>query len=88
MNSEFIKEELVKEVSKLIAERVVNDSNPLLNLSDRISSYGNFEEKIFEKLNLILERNNIDLQEGQEQNDLIEYLKPTIIDLIEAYERI
>lgn len=51
MNKGFIKDDLVKEISKLIAERDVSDNNPLVNISNRISSYGNFEDEIIEKLN-------------------------------------
>lgn len=84
MNRELIKNEFINEVTKFISERNKNQ-NSLIDFSNKLTAYGEFEDKLFDILNSVLERNNIDLQEGKEQDDFIKYMKPTIVESIQKY---
>ncbi|EJG03399.1 hypothetical protein [Flavobacterium sp. F52] len=93
MDKERIKDELIRE-----GEFIINSiSNPVKRASgfDKLKALGNhlkttddFTQKLTAKLNEILEANEISF-EGEngevEKNELIEYLKPTITELIRKY---
>lgn len=90
MDKEEIKNELVREVEVLIN----SDTNPVKRASsvNKLGALGNhlgtlddFTKKITEKLNEVLQSKNIVIKNKEEKNELIEYLKPTITELIRKY---
>ena len=93
MDKEAIKDELIRE-----SELIINStSNPVKRASglNKLKALGNhlkttedFNQKLTAKLNEILEEKNITFEgeNGEEEkNELIEYLKPTITELIKKY---
>jgi len=93
MDKEAIKNELIRESELIIS----SSTNPVKRASgfDKLKALGNhlkttddFTQKLTARLNEILEAKNITF-EGEngeaEKNELIEYLKPTVTELIRKY---
>lgn len=90
MDRDEIKNELVREVEEIINSK----SNPVkratgLNklgaLSTQAGTLDDFTKKITEKLNEILVNKKIVIENEEEKNEFMEYLKPTITELIRKY---
>ncbi|NMH26174.1 hypothetical protein [Flavobacterium solisilvae] len=91
MNSENIKSELISEVQKLLnrpENKIGGNSSGLEKIkamSEHIGKADNFSKKIVDLLNEILVKNNVEFKDEKEKDDLIEYLKPTITELIQKF---
>ena len=84
MDKELIKSEFIEEVHKVIRS-FPKQGDPLLDLQRKTAEYSDFETKLVDILNEVLEKNGIDLQEGKEQDDFLEFMQPTIENLIQQY---
>jgi hypothetical protein len=84
MSKEIIKDELIKEISKRYLQPT-GEKNSLQELSNKLDNYSEFEDKVFDVLNSILDKHGIDLEDEIEKQEFIEFIKPTITELIEKY---
>ncbi len=93
MDKEAIKQELIRECELIINStdnpvKRASGFNKLEALGNHIDTTDEFSKKITDKLNEILVAKNLrfDGEKGEEEkNELITYLKPTIIELIRKY---
>jgi hypothetical protein len=90
MNNENIKNELTSEVQKLLnlPENKIGGNSGLEKIqamADHLGKADNFSKKIVDLLNEILVKNNIEFKDEKEKDKLIEYLKPTITELIQKF---
>jgi hypothetical protein len=93
MDKEAIKEELIRECELMInstdnAVKRASGFNKLEALGNHIGSTDEFSKKIIDKLNEILVAKNLRFDgesDETEKNELVTYLKPTIIELIRKY---
>lgn len=81
MNKEEIKQELIKRVSQLIKTPVA-ETNKLNEMFNRSKRMGTVTSSVTDIINQIIADKNLTLDKSQE-TELIEYLQPTIIDLID-----
>ncbi len=90
MNKENIKSELILEVDKLLnlSENKIS-GNPGLGklkaMAEHMGKADNFSHKIVDLLNEILAKNNVKFKDEKEKDNLIEYLNPTIKELIQKF---
>ena len=90
MNKENIKSELILEVDKLLnlSENKIS-GNPGLGklkaMAEHMGKADNFSHKIVDLLNEILAKNNVEFKDEKEKDNLIEYLNPTIKELIQKF---
>ena len=90
MNKENIKSELILEVEKLLnlSENKISGSSGLDKLkamAEHMGKADNFSHKIVDLLNEILAKNNVEFKDEKEKDNLIEFLNPTIKELIQKY---
>ena len=90
MNKENIKNELILEVEKLLnlSENKISGSSGLDKLkamAEHMGKADNFSHKIVDLLNEILAKNNVEFKDEKEKDNLIEYLNPTIKELIQKF---
>ena len=90
MNKEKIKNELISEVEKLLnlSENKIGGNSGLGKLkamAEHMGKADNFSHKIVDLLNEILAKNNVEFKDEKEKNNLIEYLNPTIKELIQKF---
>ena len=90
MNKEKIKNELISEVENLLSlsENKIGGNSGLGKLkamAEHMGKADNFSHKIIDLLNEILEKNNVEFKNDKEKDNLIEYLNPTIKELIQKY---
>ena len=91
MYKEAIKNELVREVELIInsTRNPVKSSvgiSKLKALANHLGTIEDFTKKINSKLNEILKEHNItEFESEEEKNELIQYLKPTVTELIRKY---
>ena len=90
MNTENIKSELILEVDKLLnlSENKIS-GNPGLGklkaMAEHMGKADNFSHKIVDLLNEILAKNNVKFKDEKEKDNLIEFLNPTIKELIQRF---
>ena len=90
MNKENIKSELILEVDKLLnlSENKIS-GNPGLGklkaMAEHMGKADNFSHKIVDLLNVILAKNNVKFKDEKEKDNLIEFLNPTIKELIQRF---
>lgn len=90
MNKENIKNELILEVQKLlnISENKIGGNSGLGKIqaiAEHMGKADNFSKKIVDLLNEILVKKKIEFKDEKEKDSLIEYLKPTITELIQKF---
>ena len=90
MNKEKIKNELISEVEKLLnlSENKIGGNSGLGKLkamAEHMGKADNFSHKIVDLLNEILAKNNVEFKDDKEKDNLIEYLNPTIKELIQKF---
>lgn len=87
MNKELIKKELSAEITALIDSDSITFDNTsglvgkLEMWQAKLDNVKDFSQTIIDKLNEILQNHNIEVNEI-EKSELLEYLKPTVQDLI------
>ncbi|MCE7057967.1 hypothetical protein LZF95_25000 [Algoriphagus sp. AGSA1] len=87
MDKDKIKEELISEMGKVILQsesfnRVEGVIEKLEMWQKKLKTVKGFSGLILENLNKILERHNVEFSNELEKSEFIEYIKPSIQDLI------
>ena len=90
MNKENIKNELISEVEKLLnlSENKIGGSSgmgKLKAMEEHMGKADAFSHKIVDLLNEILVKNNGEFKDEKEKDNLIEFLNPTIKELIQRF---
>lgn len=92
MNRESIKSELIKEVELLFNKREnqlrkTEGIHKLTALSEKMGKADGFSHLIIDKLNEILEKRNIEFETEKEKGEFLEFINPTVKDLIIRFIR-
>tara|TARA_R110002051_G_scaffold306845_2_gene377634 strand:- start:603 stop:884 length:282 start_codon:yes stop_codon:yes gene_type:complete len=92
MDKERIKQKLITEVENQFQKqenqfRKAEGLDKLNAWSEKFGKTPKFSELIVDKLNEILEKENIEFKNEQEKNEFLEYINPTVKDLITKFIR-
>lgn len=92
MDKERIKQKLITEVENQFQKqenqfRKAEGLDKLNAWSEKFEKTPKFSELIVDKLNEILEKENIEFKDEQEKNEFLEYINPTVKGLITKFIR-
>jgi len=92
MDKDQIKTELISEVEILLSlskKKLANTAGigKIKAMADHVGKMDDFSHRIIDILNEILKKNKIELNNEDDKNDLLAFLKPTVADLLRKYIR-
>ena len=93
MDKDQIKTELISEVEILLSlnkKKLANTAagiGKIKAMADHAGKMDDFSNRIIDILNEILQKNKIELNNEDDKNELLAFLKPTVADLLRKYIR-